>query len=141
MSQERGTTAAQRHRRVRRQHTDELAEDYVEAIYRRTEASGAARVMDLVKDFGVSHVSVIRALRRIEAQGLLVYGRESGAVLTESGEAMARHAAQRHDLLVEFFRHLGVSEGQADADAEGAEHHLSGETFAAIRRFLEKRGE
>lgn len=131
-------TPAQRHRRVRRQHADELAEDYVEAIFLRIQDTGFARVMDLAADFGISHVSVIRALRRLEEQGLLTYSRENGAVLTAVGEKMARTAVARHDLLVRFFRALGVSEGQADADAEGTEHHLSQETFDAIRRFLDE---
>lgn len=129
-------TTAQRHRRVRRQHTDELAQDYVEAVYRRVRSNGAARVMELAADFGVTHVTVIRALRRFETAGLLIYDRESGASLTEEGERKARAAVERHDLLVQFFRSLGVSEWQANADAEGAEHHLSAETFAAIRRRL-----
>lgn len=132
-------TPAQRHRRVRRQHTDELAEDYVEAIQRKLEETGVARVMDLAAGFGVSHVSVIRALRRLDAQGLVVYARGGGAVLTERGAAIARTAIERHDLLVRFFRALGVSEVQADADAEGTEHHLSLETLEAIRGFLGRR--
>lgn len=141
MAQDGTFSPAQRHRRVRRQHTDELAEDYVEAIYRRVGEAGTARVMELAADFGVSHVSVIRALRRLESQALLSYTRDSGAVLTRAGEEMARKAADRHGLLVKFFLHLGVSEGQAEADAEGTEHHLSQESLTAIRRFLEERRE
>ncbi len=139
MPQPHDFSAAQRHRMVRRQHTDELAEDYVEAIFRLVQATGSARVMELAADFGVSHVSVIRALRRFETQKLLNYSRETGATLTAKGEAIAIKAANRHDTLVKFLRILGVSEGQADADAEGAEHHLSQETFDAIRRFLDHR--
>src|SRR5690606_23604153 len=57
---------ARRHERVRQQHSDELAEDYVEAIHALRKESGIARVVDLTKIFGVSHVSVIRALARME---------------------------------------------------------------------------
>jgi DtxR family manganese transport transcriptional regulator len=131
---------AARHRRVRRQHSDELAEDYVEAIDGLLSAGGPARVTDLQGIFGVSHVSVIRALKRFEERGLVARTPEDGLQLTESGKAMAVKAAQRHELVVRFLCALGVGTEQADADAEGVEHHLSGETLAAMERFLEKNG-
>jgi DtxR family manganese transport transcriptional regulator len=130
-------TSAERHDRVRRQHADELAHDYVEALHVMLGAGAPVRVTDLCGVFGVSHVSVIRALRRLGVQGLVRQGGEKGIRLTPQGEAVARSAAERHALLVRFLRELGVSAEQADADAEGAEHHLSAETYAAIRRFLE----
>jgi DtxR family manganese transport transcriptional regulator len=130
--------SARRHSRVRRQHSDELAQDYVEAIYKRLQAGESPRVTDLQADFGVSHVSVIRALQRLDDQKLVHYSKETGVDLTRRGRQVARQAAERHALLVRFLSALGVSSQQADADAEGAEHHLSEETFNAIRAFLER---
>lgn len=130
------TTSAQRHSRVRRQHSDELAQDYVEAIFELEQTGSPARVTDLQEQFGVSHVSVIRALRRFELRGLVDRSQGDGIVLTAAGREVARQAAARHTLLVRFFRSLGVSETQADADAEGVEHHISHETLAAMRRHL-----
>ncbi|MDF1755173.1 MAG: iron dependent repressor, metal binding and dimerization domain protein [Verrucomicrobiales bacterium] len=126
------------HERVRRQHASELAQDYVEAIYIALEEGRNLRVADLQEIFGVSHVTVIRTLRRIEEQGLLANAKSGELALSPEGRKLAKLSADRHDLLVRFFRALGVSEAQADADAEGAEHHLSEETLGAIRRFLEK---
>lgn len=128
---------AQRHERVRRQHSNELAQDYVEAIHERQDRGKPTRVTDLQSIFGVSHVSVIRALKRFEDRGLLVRSTEDGLQLTEAGEEMARQSAERHELVVDFFVALGVSRPQAEADAEGVEHHLSSESLAAIRRYLE----
>lgn len=130
---------AARHRRVRRQHSDELAEDYVEAIDGLLSAGGAARVTDLQGIFGVSHVSVIRALKRFEERGLVERTTEGGLQLTDTGKAMAVKAAERHALVVRFLSALGVGAEQADADAEGMEHHLSGETLVAMERFLSGR--
>jgi DtxR family transcriptional regulator, manganese transport regulator len=124
------------HERVRRQHSTELAEDYVEAIYHLASTGIQARVIDLQEMFGVSHVTVIRTLRRLEEQGLLTSAKSREISLTPEGIEMARASALRHELLVRFFRALGVSEAQADADAEGAEHHLSRETLGAIKKFL-----
>ena len=128
--------AAARHDRVRRQHSDELAEDYVEASDALLEKSGQARVTDLQGIFGVSHVSVIRALKRIEERELIERTDASGWQLTETGKAMAVASASRHALVVRFLSALGVGDAQAEADAEGMEHHISQETLKAMERFL-----
>jgi DtxR family manganese transport transcriptional regulator len=130
-------SAAQRHNRVRRQHSDELAEDYVEAIYNILKEEPQVRISDLQAVFGVSHVTVIKALKRFEEHGYLIYSKSEGIHLTPKGQETAIKSAHRHALLVEFLVKLGVSPNQADADAEGAEHHLSEETYQAIKAFLE----
>ena len=121
---------------------DELAEDYVEAIAKLLGSGQMARVTDLQREFGVSHVSVIRALKRIEERELIYRTRRGSWKLTETGAKMAHESAQRHELVVEFLKALGVSVGQAQADAEGMEHHLSVETLGCMQRFLsDKAGE
>ncbi len=129
--------SAVRHDRVRRQHSDELAEDYVEAIADLLAGTGQARVTDLQRIFGVSHVSVIRALKRIEERDLISRTAGGSWELTTTGETMARESRERHELVVKFLRKLGVSEAQAQADAEGMEHHLSKETLSAMQQYLE----
>jgi len=124
------------HRRVRDQHSTELAQDYLEAIRDLKRELGEVRVSELQEVFGVSHVTVIRTLKRLEDQGLLTSSRSKEINLTRKGTAIAKAAAERHELLRKFFVALGVSEEQADADAEGAEHHLSEETLDAIRKYL-----
>ncbi len=128
---------ARRHQRVRRQHSNELAQDYVEAIHELEQAGETPRVTDLQKVFGVSHVSVVRALQRFEKRGLLDRSGD-GLALTEAGRKMAAEAAERHQLVVDFLLALGVSGHQAHADAEGLEHHISDETLAAMRRFVKE---
>jgi len=128
--------AARRHQQVRKQNANELAQDYVEAIHELNAAGQRARVTDLQDIFGVSHVTVIRALQRFERQGLLTRSRSCGIQLTDEGGRMAQAAAERHDLVVDFLRALGVSKNQANMDAEGIEHHLSKETIRALKRFL-----
>ncbi|MEZ7956452.1 MAG: iron dependent repressor, metal binding and dimerization domain protein [Rubritalea sp.] len=126
------------HQRVRRQHSSELAQDYVEAIYEIQETGIPVSVSSLQEIFGVSHVTVIRTLKRIEEQELITDTRSKKIELTAEGMRIAKTAAAKHDLLKKFFVELGVCERQADADAEGAEHHLSEETLEAIRKFLAK---
>ena len=93
---------------------------------------------DLQAVFGVSHVSVIRALGRLEERGLVKRSEEDGLQLTAAGKGMAVRSAERHALVVRFLEALGVSHEQAQADAEGVEHHLSEESLKAMACFLEK---
>lgn len=129
--------AARIHSRVRRQHQSEIAQDYVEAIYRLKSEGKSTRVTDIQDVFGVSHVTVIRTLARLEDAKLLV--KEQGSVtLTEEGQMIAVKAFRRHNLVLRFLRTLGVSEETASADTEGIEHHLSSETIEAIERYMDK---
>jgi DtxR family manganese transport transcriptional regulator len=126
---------------VRKQHSDELAEDYVEAIAELLDEKGQARVTDLQGIFGVSHVSVIRALKRFEERGLVERTEAGGYSLTTSGRALAVASGERHELVVRFLKALDISPAQAEADAEGMEHHLSAETLRAMEAFLKTPGE
>lgn len=129
--------AARIHSRVRRQHQSEITQDYVEAIYRLKSEGKSTRVTDIRDVFGVSHVTVIRTLARLEEAKLLV--KKQGSVsLTEEGHIIAVKAYRRHNLVLEFLLTLGISENTASADTEGIEHHLSDETIDAIKNFLDK---
>ncbi|MEQ9823576.1 MAG: iron dependent repressor, metal binding and dimerization domain protein [Puniceicoccaceae bacterium] len=133
-----GKQTARNHKRVRRQHQSEITQDYVEAIYRLKEEGKGTRVTDIQGVFGVSHVTVIRTLARLEEAELLV--KQQGSVtLTDTGREIAVKAYRRHNLVMEFLRSLGVSEKTAAADTEGIEHHLSEETVEAIQRFLDSK--
>jgi len=123
------------HERVRRQHSSELSQDYLEAIHEILKNQPLVRVTDLQEVFSVSHVTVIRTLQRLKEKEFITDTRSKHIFLTPTGEQIAIQAAEKHELLKDFFISLGVSPKQANADAEGAEHRLSEETFAAIRRF------
>jgi len=127
--------AARNHKRVRRQHQTEITQDYVEAIYRLRSEGKGTRVTDIQDVFGVSHVTVIRTLARLEDAELVVK-LQGSVTLTIKGEEIAIKAYRRHNLVMDFLLSLGVSEKTASADAEGIEHHLSDETMQAIESFL-----
>ncbi len=139
MASPRKDEPAYHHARVRRQHSNELAQDYVEAIRDLASEGRSARVTDLQEIFGVSHVSVIRALKRFEDRGLVSRPGGGGILLTAKGRTLAEEAAGRHELVVRFLEAIGVSARQAEADAEGIEHHISKETLNSFHRFLSNR--
>lgn len=126
--------------RVRQDHQRELVEDYVEEIAWLHEHVGEARASDLAERFGVSPAAVSKVVTRLKRDGLVNARPYRGIFLTEEGVDMARHVAERHEIVMTLLRTLGVSEDIARADSEGIEHHCSEETVAAMQRFLAKHG-
>ncbi len=123
-------------RQTRRNHSLETAEDYVEAIAELMESVGEARAVDLARRFGVSHVTVIRTVSRLQRDGYVWTRPYRAMFLTHKGARLARASRERHALVVAFLRSLGVPERVAQGDAEGIEHHVSAATLAAFRRHL-----
>jgi Mn-dependent DtxR family transcriptional regulator len=66
----------------------------------------------------------------------LKYEKYRGLVLTTAGETLARNIMQRHQLLTDFFRMLGISEEVIYHDVEGMEHHISPQTLHAIEALV-----
>lgn len=126
--------AASRHEKTRQAHAQERAEDYVELIADLVRANGAARVVDIAKSLGVSHVTVVRAVARLQQQGLVVTEPYRAIELTPTGRRLATDARRRHEIVVDFLINLGVPRDVAEIDAEGIEHHVSPETLAAFAR-------
>lgn len=122
-------------RRTRHEHSMETAEDYVEAIADLGSIHGEARAVDLARRLGVSHVTVVRTVARLQREGYLSTKPYRAIFLTEKGSKLAESSRQRHEVVEEFLRALGIPEGIAQTDAEGIEHHVSPETLAAFKRF------
>jgi DtxR family manganese transport transcriptional regulator len=133
------TDSARHQRRTRQQHAEERAQDYVEAIALLIETTGEARATDLAKSLGVTHVTVIRTIQRLQKLGLVTTQPYRSIFLTATGKRLAARAKARHEKIIAFLTALGVSPKTAAADAEGIEHHVSPETLAAIERFLTNR--
>jgi len=130
----RDTAAYQR--RTRLQHAQERAQDYVETIADLISSCGEARATDLAKSLGVTHVTVIRTVGRLQRDGLVTTQPYRSIFLTDAGRRLAAKAKARHETVVAFLESLGVPASTARADAEGIEHHVSDETLAAFERVL-----
>ena len=103
-------------------------------------STGEARVTDLARGLGVTHVTANRAVKRLQRQGLVTSQPYRSIFLTGEGRSLAKESRDRHDLVVRFLTALGVPSTVAEADAEGIEHHVSKETLAAFVRHLRKLG-
>jgi DtxR family manganese transport transcriptional regulator len=125
-------------RRSRRDRALEIAQDYVEAIADLSASLGEARLTDLARRLGVTHVTVNRTLGRLQQAGYVHTKPYRAIFLTDIGQKLAEESKKRHETVVAFLRSLGISEKTAEFDAEGIEHHVSPETLTAFERLLKK---
>jgi DtxR family manganese transport transcriptional regulator len=126
------------HRRTRRDHAAETAEDYVEAISDVLAEKGTCRVTDLAKRFDVSHVTVTKIVSRLKDAGLVSAEPYKPLDLTDAGRRLAAKSRRRHEIVYQFLLSIGVSAATAATDSEGIEHHVSPETLEAMRTFVEE---
>ncbi len=126
-------------RLTRLAHAQERAQDYAEAIADLIAGCGEARATDIANVLGVTHVTVIRTVQRLQREGLVTTQPYRSIFLTEAGRKLAERAKARHEKVLSFLEALGVPCEIAQIDAEGIEHHVSPETLAAFEAFLNRR--
>jgi DtxR family manganese transport transcriptional regulator len=113
-----------------------LAQDYAEMIAELIEKTGEARLTDLARGLGVTHVTANRTIKRLQQKGLVTSEPYRSIFLTGEGRNLAKQSRHRHETVVKFLTALGVPAAVAESDAEGIEHHVSRETLAAFVRYL-----
>jgi len=124
--------------RTRNEHAQETAQDYVEMIGQLIAQTGEARVTDLARQMGVTHVTVNRTIQRLRRNGLVTALPYRSIFLTDAGRKLSEEARERHEVVGAFLESLGVPPDIAQADAEGIEHHVSKETLNAFIRHLKR---
>jgi Mn-dependent DtxR family transcriptional regulator len=107
-------------------------EDYLERILELINSKGYARVVDIAAALKISQASVTNMVQRLDADGLLKYEKYRGLILTTAGKTLACKIAQRHQLLTDFLKLLGLDDRVIYHDVEGMEHHISSSTLRAI---------
>jgi Mn-dependent DtxR family transcriptional regulator len=107
-------------------------EDHIEQIYLLIEQKGYARVSDIAEALSVLPSSVTKMVQKLDKDGYLVYEKYRGLTLTPKGNKLGKRLVQRHDLLEQFLRLIGVDEEKIYDDVEGIEHHLSWDSIERI---------
>lgn len=133
-----GTPLKRNPTRTRQEHSEETAQDYVEMIAELIDTTGEARVIDLARRLGVTHVTVSRTLQRLRREGLVTSLPYRSIFLTAAGRRLSEESRHRHEVVVAFLESLGVPEAVAHSDAEGIEHHVSQETLEAFEQHLQR---
>lgn len=114
----------------------ESGEMYLETILRLTEKNGHVRSVDVSESMGYSKPSVSRAVSILKKDGYITMEADGSLMLTESGRATAMKIYERHRVVSEFLKKVGVSSETAAADACKIEHIISDETFEKIKNFI-----
>lgn len=112
-------------------------EDYLENIYKLINQKGYARVSDIAEALDVHPSSVTKMVQKLDERQYLVYEKYRGLVLTAKGKKIGKRLVDRHALLEEFLRIIGVKEDQIYTDVEGIEHHLSWDSITSIETLVE----
>mgnify|MGYP001201760440 FL=1 len=111
-------------------------EDYLEVISELVDMKGYAATLDISRYMNVSAPSVTKMLKKLDADGYLIYEKYYGINLTVEGQRIADIIKQKHGILLEFFEILGIGKDIANQDAEGIEHYLNPKTIRQIRKFV-----
>ncbi len=122
-------------------HLQESGEMYLETVYILTQKSDSVRSIDICEYMGYSKPSVSRAIGLLKSGGYITVDGKGYITLTEEGTAVALKMFERHTMLTNFLVRLGVSEKTASEDACKIEHHISEESFNAIKNHAIKFGD
>lgn len=114
----------------------ESGEMYLETVLVLSKQKGNVRAIDVGEHMGYSKPSVSRAVGLLKSGGYLTVKEDGSLVLTDSGREIAEKIYERHTILTDFFVSLGVTRNVASDDACRIEHHISDETFAAIKNHI-----
>ena len=85
---------------------------------------------------GFSKPSVSRAVGLLKSGGYINVDKDGYITLTEIGREVAVKMYDRHKLLTDFLISLGVDKDTATKDACKIEHHISDESFEALKRHI-----
>ncbi len=114
----------------------ESGEMYLESIYVLLSRKEHVRSIDICEYMSFSKPSVSRAVGNLKQSGHITVDGDGYISLTESGRALARKIYERHTILEELFVKIGVSRETASEDACRVEHHISDETFEALKNYM-----
>ncbi|MFZ0695609.1 MAG: transcriptional regulator MntR [Nitrososphaeraceae archaeon] len=113
-------------------------EDYLEVVYELIQYKGYATTIDISEYLNVSSPSVTYMMQRLNDSEHLNYEKYRGIRLTDKGIRVAKNIRERHGLLAEFLKIIGVDEDTANKDAEGIEHHLQPKTLEKLEQFIKE---
>ena len=64
-------------------------EDYLEVIFNYWELKNSVKAIEISRELNVSRASVTEALKKLEQQGFILYGRYENIRITEIGKKQA----------------------------------------------------
>ncbi len=117
----------------------ESAENYLETILILKKRLGQVRSIDIVNELQYSKPSVSVAMKQLRENGYILMNRDGFISLTPSGQEIADRMYERHTLLSDWLKRLGVDEQTAVEDACRIEHVISQQSFEKLRAHVQQR--
>jgi len=96
--------------------------------------------IDIAHELDYSKPSVSVAMKNLRNNGHIVVDGEGHITLTQTGMDIAKNMYERHTLITQWLVSLGVDRIIASNDACKMEHVMSEESYSAIRKFIEEKG-
>ena len=122
-------------KKVRNAHKTENTEDYLELIEGLIELNGEARIVDIAEKLGIAQATANKTIIRLHKQGYIEKEPYRSIFLTQTGKIIANNSKDRHVIVFNFLKKLGLDNKTASADSEGIEHHVSDKTLLRMEKF------
>ncbi len=116
----------------------ESAEMYLETIYMLSKTKGVVRSIDVAEYMKYSKPSVCRAVGLLKNGGYLLMAKDGALTLTPQGIEVANKIFERHTILSELLKKIGVEDEVAAKEACKIEHVISDDTLNKIKEFLDE---
>ena len=114
----------------------ESAENYLETILILQKRKGTVRAIDIVNELEFTKPSVSVAMKNLRENAYVLVSREGHITLTDKGMEIAQTMYERHTLISDWLKALGVNPKTAVEDACRIEHVISAESFEAIKKHV-----
>jgi len=108
-------------------------EDYLEMIYRNIGQEGYMRINTLSELLNVKPSSATRMVQKLKELGLICYEKYGIIFLTDDGKEYGRFLLERHNVVEEFLKSLGIKENLL-TETELVEHNISKNTMERIKK-------
>ena len=122
-------------KKVRNAHKTENTEDYLELIEGLIVLKGEARIVDIAEKLDIAQATANKTIIRLHKQGYIEKEPYRSIFLTQKGKIIANNSKDRHVIVFNFLKKLGLDNKTASADSEGIEHHVSDKTLLRMEKF------
>ncbi|WP_449540319.1 transcriptional regulator MntR [Ferdinandcohnia sp. Marseille-Q9671] len=112
-------------------------EDYLEKIYLSIQQKGYARSVDIASSLNVLPSSVTKMMQKLDEEGFGIYEKYRGFVLTDKGTNVAKKLVEKHEMLEDFLKMIGVHDKNIYEEVEKLEHYISKETALCLSNLLD----
>ncbi|MDD4106182.1 MAG: iron dependent repressor, metal binding and dimerization domain protein, partial [Eubacteriales bacterium] len=95
--------------------------------------------VDIVNKTGFSKPTISVQMKKFHQNGYILIDEHNYITLTPLGRAIAERTYERHQLLTNMLRSMGVDDDTAADDACRIEHYISETTFEKLKEHYETR--